>query len=78
MWPLNDDRADVWWEGKDGPPPAHAIVGGKKTNWTPASKETGRAIRKRFATPWRKIRCSILMSKKEKRARSAAIIFRAA
>ncbi|MFN2475236.1 MAG: phosphoenolpyruvate carboxykinase (GTP) [Chthoniobacterales bacterium] len=46
------EDGDVWWEGKDGPPPTHA-TDWKGNPWTADSKEKAAHPNSRFAVPMR-------------------------
>ncbi|MCL2670008.1 MAG: phosphoenolpyruvate carboxykinase (GTP), partial [Syntrophaceae bacterium] len=56
---------DVWWEDKDGPPPAHAIDWHGK-DWTPGGPEPGAHANARFTAPARQ--CPTICSDWEKPA----------
>ena len=45
-------NGDIWWEGKDAPPPA-SCLDWKGEPWTPASKEKAAHPNSRFAAPMR-------------------------
>ena len=57
------DSGDIWWEGFDGPPPAHAIDW-KGKDWTPASKADAAHPNARFTAPARQ--CPVISPDWEK------------
>ncbi len=59
---LTDD-GDIWWEGIDAPPPAHAIDW-KGRDWTPASQEPAAHPNARFTAP--AAQCPVISSDWEK------------
>jgi phosphoenolpyruvate carboxykinase (GTP) len=57
------DNSDVWWEGMDGAPPAHAIDW-RSRDWSPASKEPAAHPNARFTVP--AVQCPVICSDWEK------------
>jgi phosphoenolpyruvate carboxykinase (GTP) len=57
------DSGDIWWEGFDGPPPAHAIDW-KGKDWTPASTSDAAHPNARFTAPARQ--CPVISPDWEK------------